>query len=281
MTAKKGGLGRGFDSLFEDNSINSKQTTELRLSEIEPNRDQPRKDFDENALQELAESISQHGLIQPIMVRPLDNGSYQIIAGERRWRASRIAGLNKVPVIIRDMSDNEVMEIALIENLQREDLNPFEEALGYKTLIETYKMTQEQVADAVGKSRPAITNALRLLGLTEDESNALRNKEISSGHARALLSFEDEELRKTAFGMAKSGASVRELESLSRTSKKHTPTKRPRIKNVTYTEVEASLANEIGRKVKITGNGERGILQIEFFSNDDLFDIAKKLAGEK
>lgn len=281
MSVKKGGLGKGIESLFEDNFIDTKQVSELRISEIEPNREQPRKDFDQQALQELSDSISQHGLIQPIVVRPMNNGTYQIIAGERRWRASRMAGLEKVPVVIREMDDTTATEIALIENLQREDLNPVEEAIGYKTLIDNYNMTQEQVAEIIGKSRPAITNALRLLGLNKKESDALRNKEISSGHARALLSFKDEKLREEAFKLAKSGASVREIEDLSRSSKSSTAARRPRVKNVTYIEVEESLSSEIGRKVRVSGNGKTGVIHVEFFDNEDLFDIAKKLAGEK
>ena len=281
MAVKKGGLGSGLDSLFADNSVETKQAVELRLSQIVPNRDQPRKVFDETALRELSDSIKLHGLIQPLLVRPMDDGSYQIVAGERRWRASRLAGIEKVPVVIKELSDSEVCELALIENLQREDLNPIEEAEGYKTLMESYSLTQEQVAERVGKSRPAIANSLRLLALTKAEREALQNGEITAGHARALLSIPDKELRKEAFELAKTGASVREIE---RISKQQTPgivMKRPKIKNKTYVETETALAEQIGRKVKITGNGKTGTLKIEFFSDEDLFDIAKKLAGEK
>ncbi len=280
MAVKKGGLGRGFDSLFTENAVDTKQAVELRLSQIVPNRDQPRKVFDEDALRELSESIAQHGLIQPLLVRPTDNGSYQIVAGERRWRASRMAGLEKVPVVIKELSDSEVMELALIENLQREDLNPIEEAEGYKRLMDVCSLTQEQVAARVGKSRPAIANALRLLALKPAEAEALQNGEITSGHARALLAIPDDELRAEAFKMAKSGATVREIEKLS----KHQPgivMKKPKVRNKTYVETEAALAEQIGRKVKITGNGSSGTLQIEFFSEDDLFDIARRLAGDK
>lgn len=282
MAVKRGGLkeGRGFESLFEDNAAPEKQATELRLSQIVPNRDQPRKSFDEQALAELSDSIRKHGLIQPLLVRPMDDGSYQIVAGERRWRASRMAGLDKVPVVIREMNDNETMEIALIENLQREDLNPIEEALGYKTLMETFGMTQEQVASRVGKSRPAVANALRLLALNENELKALENGEISSGHARTLLSLPLGEIRDQALELAKGGASVRELENISKLQKPGIVMKRPRIKHKAYIETEAALAEQIGRKVKITGNGKTGILQIEFFSDEDLFDLAQKIAGE-
>ncbi len=281
MVAKKGGLGRGFDSLFSENAVENKPNAELRLSQIVPNRDQPRKVFDDAALRELSDSISKHGLIQPILVRPLDDGSYQIVAGERRWRASRLAGLEKVPVVIKEMSDNETMELALIENLQREDLNPIEEAQGYKALMDTYALTQEEVASKVGKSRPAVANALRLLNLTPEESKALENGEISSGHARALLAIPDKALRAEALNLAKQGASVRELERISKQQTPGITMKKPKIRNKTYVETETALAEQIGRKVKITGNGKSGMLQIEFFSDDDLFDIAKKLAGEK
>lgn len=281
MAAKKGGLGRGMDSLFVENTVETKQAVELRLSQIVPNRDQPRKVFDDAALRELAESIKQHGLIQPLLVRPMSDGSYQIVAGERRWRASRLAGLERVPVVIKEMPDSEVMELALIENLQREDLNPIEEAEGYKTLMDTYSLTQEQVADRVGKSRSAVANALRLIGLYDAEKEALQNGEITAGHARALMSIPDKELRRQALELAKSGASVRQIERISKQQTAGITMKKPRIKNKTYVETEAALAEQIGRKVKISGNGKSGVLQIEFFGDDDLFDLAKKIAGEK
>lgn len=281
MAAKKGGLGRGMDSLFVENTVETKQAVELRLSQIVPNRDQPRKIFDDSALRELAESIKQHGLIQPLLVRPMSDGSYQIVAGERRWRASRLAGLERVPVVIKEMPDSEVMELALIENLQREDLNPIEEAEGYKTLMDTYSLTQEQVADRVGKSRSAVANALRLIGLYDAEKEALQNGEITAGHARALMSIPDKELRRQALELAKSGASVRQIERISKQQTAGITMKKPRIKNKTYVETEAALAEQIGRKVKISGNGKSGVLQIEFFGDDDLFDLAKKIAGEK
>lgn len=281
MAVKKGGLGRGMDSLFVENTVETKQAVELRLSQIVPNRDQPRKIFDDAALRELAESIKQHGLIQPLLVRPMSDGSYQIVAGERRWRASRLAGLERVPVVIKEMPDSEVMELALIENLQREDLNPIEEAEGYKTLMDTYSLTQEQVADRVGKSRSAVANALRLIGLYDAEKEALQNGEITAGHARALMSIPDKELRRQALELAKSGASVRQIERISKQQTAGITMKKPRIKNKTYVETEAALAEQIGRKVKISGNGKSGVLQIEFFGDDDLFDLAKKIAGEK
>ncbi len=274
MAKKTGGLGQGLDALFYDNVDLGHKDAELRLSEIEPNRDQPRKDFDEAALSELADSIRQHGLIQPILVRPLDSGRYQIVAGERRWRASRLAGLERVPVIIKDLTDAETAEIALIENLQREDLNPVEEAKGYKSLIDKFGLTQDEVAGKVNKSRPAVTNALRLLNLTDAELDALSQGKISSGHARALLALEGE-TRKLGLKMALEGATVRELERLGKDGSK--PQKKQKEKPKLYKEVEISIANELGRRVSVSGNGKNGILHIEFFSDDDLCAIAKLL----
>ena len=281
--AKKGGLGRGLDALFSENAGDEQAAVEVRLSEIEPNRDQPRKDFDEEALAELADSILKHGLIQPILVRPLSNGTYQIVAGERRWRASRLAGLTQVPVIIRELDDTAAMELALIENLQREDLNPVEEALGYKTLLEEYGMTQEKAAERVGKSRPAVANALRLLHLPSEELTMVRSGEITAGHGRALLSISDPEVYEKAVKMAKSGMSVREIERLSRAGKKtgrgETAPKKP--SETFYSEMELALKAELGRKVKITGSGKKGILEIEFYGKEDLADIAARLAGKE
>lgn len=280
MAIKKGGLGRGIDSLFEENAVDARQTSELRPSQIVPNRDQPRKDFDAEALKELSDSIKEHGLIQPLLVRPLDDGSYQIVAGERRWRASRMAGLEKIPVVIKDLSDDETMQLALIENLQREDLNPVEEALGYKKLMDTLGLTQEQAAAKVGKSRPAVANALRLLALDSDETEALKNGEISSGHARALLSLPKGELRHQALELAKSGASVRDIEGIAKQQKPGISVKKPKVKNKIYVETEAALSSQTGRRVKISGNGKTGVIQIEFFGDDDLFYIASRLAGD-
>ena len=280
MAIKKGGLGRGIDSLFEENAVDARQTSELRPSQIVPNRDQPRKDFDAEALKDLSDSIKEHGLIQPLLVRPLDDGSYQIVAGERRWRASRMAGLEKIPVVIKELSDDETMQLALIENLQREDLNPVEEALGYKKLMDTLGLTQEQAAAKVGKSRPAVANALRLLALDSDETEALKNGEISSGHARALLSLPKGELRHQALELAKSGASVRDIEGIAKQQKPGISVKKPKVKNKIYVETEAALSSQTGRRVKISGNGKTGVIQIEFFGDDDLFYIASRLAGD-
>lgn len=194
MSKKFGGLGKGLDTIFAENETeDSNSSVMLKISEIEPNRSQPRKDFDENSLSDLAQSISQHGLLQPLLVRPLPIGGYQIVAGERRYRACRMAGLTEVPVTIRELSDTETMELALIENLQREDLSPIEEALGYKALIDEHGFSQEEVATSVGKSRPAIANSLRILKLPDSVLEYVKQDKISAGHARALLMLDNEE----------------------------------------------------------------------------------------
>ena len=271
------GLGRGLDSLFD---INTEDTgvTEVMLSEIEPNRDQPRKDFDEAALNELAESIKKHGLLQPILVRSKATGGYEIIAGERRWRACRIAELKTVPVVIREMGEREVMEVALIENLQREDLNPVEEALGYRSLMVSYNLTQEQVAEAMGKSRSAVANTLRLLELEPFETEQLKAGKITAGHARCLLSAaKGSLLRANMLKAAQAGASVRELEAMLKAAKPRD--KKPSgVKPAFYTEVELAIKNELGRTVKITPKGRgKGMLTIEFYSDEELKDFAKRL----
>ena len=279
MAAKKGGLNRGLDSLFDENAVDAGGAVTVNINDIEPNRDQPRKDFDEQALSELADSIAQHGLIQPIVVKPNINGTYSIIAGERRWRASRMAGLTEVPVIIKVEDEQTLMEIALIENLQREDLNAVEEALGYRSLIEGYGLTQDEVAKKMGKSRSAVTNALRLLNLNEAELEALRRGTISAGHARALLSCDDGELREKMLIAAADGASVRELERMAPKKPKSDKKTEIKPKSTFYSEVELSLKNELGRKVNITSKGKgKGTITIEFFSDEELSDFARRLA---
>lgn len=282
MAPKKGGLGRGLESLFNENATDTDGAVRLNINDIEPNRGQPRKDFDETALSELADSIAQHGLIQPIVVKPTAQGRYSIIAGERRWRACRMAGLNEVPVIIKDADDQTLMEIALIENLQREDLNAVEEALGYRSLIDSFGLTQDEVAKKMGKSRSAVTNALRLLALNDVELEALRRGTITAGHARALLSCDDEEARAKMLLAAADGASVRELERLAAAAKKKPAGKKTETKKPTfYSEVELSLKDSLHRRVKITpaGNG-KGTITLEFFNDAELSEFAKKLAGE-
>lgn len=280
MAAKKGGLGRGLDSLFSENATDDNIAIELRLSEIEPNKDQPRVHFDEEALQELADSIEKHGLLQPLVVRPQLGGTYQIVAGERRWRACRMVGLTNVPVIVKELDDKQTMEIALIENLQRRDLNPVEEANGYSKLLKEFKLTQDEVAERVGKSRTAITNALRLLNLPDDMLNALAEGKISAGHARTLLAFEDAAAQQSAFIAALSGASVRQLEAMAKASKKTKKTEPIKVDSF-YREVELSLKNETHRKVVIkpTKNG-RGTITLEFYDNDELTELANKIVSK-
>ncbi len=280
MAVKKGGLGRGLDSLFNENAADSGSVVSVRLTDIEPNRTQPRKNFDEDALNELAESIKKHGLIQPIVVRPEANGSYRIIAGERRWRACRMAGLNEVPVAIKEIDDRQLCEMALIENLQREDLNPVEEAKGYKALMDTYGLTQAEVSESVGKSRSAIANTLRLLNLNETELEALENGKITAGHARVLISLEDSDLRLHLFNLALSGVSVRFLEGVA--AKKPKAPKKENKKDTFFSEAEISLKTELGRRVKITQKGKNsGTLTLEFFSREELSDFAKRLTEGK
>lgn len=282
MSALKKGLGRGLEGLFDENAVDNAGAVEVRLSEIEPNRNQPRKDFDEEALMSLADSIAEHGLIQPIVVRPTVSGRYEIVAGERRWRASRMAGLSAVPVIIREMDDKEYFETALIENLQREDLNPIEEAKGYKTLIDNYSLTQEQVAKSVGKARVTVTNALRLLNLNDKEQSALLEGKITAGHARALLSVtENRELRAGMLAAAISGASVRELEKMAK-APINTPKKLLAKKDTFYDEVAISLRKTLHRKVNIKPKeGGKGTITFEFYSKEELADFARKLANSE
>lgn len=281
MSAKKNSLGRGLDALFADNSVeeSSSVPVKLKITEIEPNREQPRKIFDENALSELADSIAKHGVIQPLLVRPLANGTYQLVAGERRWRAARIAGITQVPVVIKELSDEEAMELAMIENLQREDLNPLEEALGYKAMMTSLGITQDEAAEKVGKSRPAVANSLRLLNLPEEILTMLENRQISAGHARALLSFEtQEEMLEAAKLVIRKGISVRELERLAKQAKKSKEGKPEKLKKrkIFYEEVELALGENLGRKVKVkeTAKGT-GTLEIEFFNDDDLSKLSK------
>lgn len=281
MAKKLGGLGRGLDSLFADNSVEeiNPSVNKLRIMEIEPNHDQPRKDFDEKSLSELAESIEQHGVLQPLVVRPLANGSYQLVAGERRWRAARIAGLAEVPVVIKELTDEEVIEIAMIENLQREDLNPLEEALGYRYMMDELNITQEQAAEKVGKSRPAVANALRLLKLPNEIQDMVKNNLISPGHARALLGFDSEDMIvQTAKMIIKEDLSVREVENLVKKSKKIPKVTKQQKRDKFFSEVEIALVENLGRKVKIKeAKQDAGVLEIEFFDKDDLEGLAMKL----
>ena len=280
MALKKGGLGKGLDALFGENAIDHNDLITVKLLDIEPNKTQPRKAFDEEALTELAQSIKEHGLLQPIIVKPMLNGTYKIIAGERRWRASRLAGLEFVPVLIKDRGEQEIMEVALIENLQRQDLNPVEEALGYKTLIDTYGVTQDEVARRVGKSRTAVTNALRLLSLELNELDMLKDGQITSGHARALFSAGDDFLlREQLLELAANGSSVRELEKQLKIGKGRRQRENTgHLDTNFYAEVELSLKEALHRKVKVTKLGEdHGMLSIEFYGDEELRDIAARL----
>lgn len=282
MAVRKGGLGKGLEALFVDNTTENLAPTTLKISEIEPNKDQPRKDFDEGALGELADSIREHGVLQPLLVRPLVNGRYQIIAGERRWRASRMVGLTQLPVVIREMSDTQAMEVALIENLQREDLNAIEEALGYKALIEQYGYTQEQVAQRVGKSRPTVANALRMLSLPPAVEELVRQGKISSGHGRALLSLgSPQEMVEVADRVLRQGLSVREVEKLGQHHPKTPVKKAEEVERESYyREMELALREELARKVTIEGvkGRKKGVLSIEFYSREELNDIVERLA---
>ena len=280
MANKQSGLGKGLKALMlENSSDNMTSENKLPINEIVPNKDQPRKTFDQGALQELADSISQHGVLQPLLVRPLPEGGYQLVAGERRWRASKMAGLKEVPVVIKELSDVETMEIAIIENLQREDLNPIEEAEGLQALIDRCGFTQEDVAVSVGKSRSAIANSLRLLKLPQEVRDMTRNGEITAGHARALLAFDNEAMiYEAAQNIIKNSLSVREVERLVKMTEKPSKTRTSsRRRDSFYDEVELSLTEVLGRKVKVYNGRGKGTLEIEFYSAEDLKEIANKL----
>lgn len=275
--AKKG-LGKGLDALFLDNTaeVSSAERLEVKLSLIEPNKGQPRKDFDEEAIINLSDSIREHGLLQPILVKPLENGNYRIIAGERRYRACRMAGLDTIPVIIKEISDKEVMELALIENLQRENLNPVEEALGYKELMESYDLTQDEVSKSVNKSRSAVANMLRLLNLPDEIIKMLKDSKLTAGHARAIVAVEDEKRQLEIARLAvKKELSVREVEKLCREQKDKEQIKKP-LRDSFYDEVELSLKDELKRKVKVSANKKgQGTVSITFYSKEDLQELMK------
>lgn len=280
MAVKKSGLGKGFDSLFLDNSsdaLSEGGSVMLPIGEIEPDRGQPRTKFTEEALMELEASIREFGVLQPLLVRPMSDGSYRIVAGERRWRAARRAGLNEVPVIIKSLTDAEAAAIALIENLQREDLNPIEEAAGIKKLIEEYGYTQEEAAEKLSKSRPAITNALRLLSLPKDVSKMLEEGKISTGHARALLGLDDEQtISDIANEIVEKQLSVRQTEQLVKALKKPKKEASPKkARDKFYDEVELALSGVLARKVVVSNSGKGGKLEIEFFDEEDLQKLAK------
>lgn len=279
----KGGLGGGLDSLFEENSTEVQVKKTVRLSEIEPNRSQPRKNFDEASIAALADSIREHGMLQPVLVRPMPAGGYQIVAGERRWRAARMLGMDEVPVVVRDLSDIEAAQIALIENLQRENLNPIEEALGFRRLQDDFDMKQEDIAKTVGRSRSAVANAIRLLRLPDEVQALLVDGCISAGHARALLSFSDEEQMIAAANKAAAGLlTVRQLEKKAAELDKaeEEALSSPRM-HAFYGEVEQSLHDRLGRKVKVQYKKNRGTLTLEFYNDDDLRELAHLLSPEE
>ncbi len=282
MARAKGGLGNGLGALFEENATELQSTQTLRLSELEQNRTQPRKKFDDEAITELAKSIQQHGMLQPILVRPNGEGRYQIVAGERRWRAAKRIGLTEVPVIIRTLNDREVYQIALIENLQRENLNPIEEAVGYQTLMQDYGMTQEDVAKIVGRSRSAVANALRLLNLPTPVQDYLENGSITVGHAKALAAIKDETLLLECARRAAEGRiTVREIEQVAQ--KQNQPPALPPQRTadqIFYEEMEIQLGDMLGRKVQVQAKKKTGTLTLEFYNREDLQALCEKLTNQ-
>ena len=283
--ASNKGLGKGLGALLGDFSEESMETSayrELPIYKVEPNPDQPRHDFDEEELQALSDSIAVHGVIQPLTVRELPSGYYQIIAGERRWRAARMAGLSDVPVVVIEADDKKAMELALIENLQRQDLNPVEEALGYQALIDEYGLTQEEAANRVGKSRPAVANSLRLLGLCPEVLEKLKRGELTAGHARAILSLKSEKKQmEAAQKIIALALSVRQAETLCKNMLKEPVKEKEEIFAVDYVaECEKSLSKHLGRGVKIVNGKRKGRFELEFYGQDDrqnLLDALMKL----
>ncbi len=280
---KKSGLGSGLDALFRDDETPKRGDAEttLPIAKVEPRSDQPRRSFDDAALEELTESVRQYGLIQPITVRPIDNGYYQIIAGERRWRAARAAGLREVPVRILEADDRRAMELALVENLQREDLNPIEEAKGYQTLMQEYGLTQEETAAAVGKSRPTVANALRLLGLNDATLALVEAGTLSAGHARALLPIRDAAVQQEAAqAVVDKRLSVRQTEALAaRLAKAPAPAApAPAAVSVDYVrEVERELESALGRKVHLVDGRKKGRIELEFYGPEDREKLIENL----
>ena len=284
MAKKKAelGLGRGLNALLGDPVLQNQGegSVSLPISQVEPGLNQPRKRFDPEALAELADSIREHGIIQPLTVRRLSSGYYQIIAGERRWRAAKQAGLDEVPAVIIEADDRKVMEIGLIENLQREDLNPAEEARGYQVLMNEYGMTQDHVAQRMGKSRPAVTNALRLLNLPEDLMALVEEGKLSAGHARALLGAPTPALqRQAAKAVLDKGLSVRQTEALVKALQKE---KKPKVRSedmlaIYLADLEKNLGSQLGRKVHIQHRGKKGKLELEYYSEDDLETLLRLL----
>ena len=291
--AKKG-LGRGLDALFGDTSaediVEPKQKKEsddyvksLKIMDIEPNRQQPRREFDEDGLEELSLSIKEHGVITPIIVKKADNGFYTIVAGERRWRAAKRAGLKTIPAVVRELTDMETQEIALIENLQRQDLNPIEEALGYKKLMEEFSLTQEDIAQKMSKSRSSVANSLRLLTLSDEALSLLKEGSISVGHAKVILSLDSKKQTDIAKKIVKEDLSVRATEELVKEKpvKKKKPTVQDLNLRLAFDEIEKSVSSSLGANVKIKNKGNKGTVQIEYYSSEELERIVKILSESK
>lgn len=278
--AKKG-LGKGLGTLFSEeiDEINENGIIEVKISQVEPNKNQPRKSFDRDKLEALADSIKEHGIIQPIIVTKTEDGRYTIVAGERRWRASKLAGLKTIPIVVKEYTDQTVAEISLIENLQREDLNPIEEALGYKELSDTYGLTQDNISKKIGKSRSAIANAMRLLLLEEEIQQKLISGEISEGHARAVLSLEGFEVRNFLVNqIIENSLNVRQAEVLAKQLQKGRPEKKKRLPNAYSIElkrIQEILAQSLGTKVTISNGVRKGKIEIEYYGNDDLERLIK------
>lgn len=291
MAEKKKGLGKGLGALFTDTGSDiisdidsvdgsNEKVVVLPISDIEPNKNQPRKDFDADKLAALAASVEEHGVVSPILVTPTANGTYRIVAGERRWRASKLARLRKIPCIIRDFAEKEVMELALVENLQREDLNPIEEAEGYRSLMETFSLTQEEVAKRVGKSRSAVANALRLNNLCPEVKDMLKRDLLTNGHARALLTLDTDNQKLLAQKIVDEGLNVRQTEALAASvGNKKTVAKKtvnPLMQKY-YKDLENTLSSRFGTKVKISEGSKKGKIEIEYYSKDDLERILFEL----
>lgn len=278
--AKRGGLGRGLDVLFQDTGSGGSEenAATLPLSDIEPDKEQPRKKFDDEALNELASSIAEHGVLQPIVVRPSPTGGYIIVAGERRWRAARLAGLVEIPAVIREITDAQAMEIALIENLQREDLDPVEEAMGYRQLMERCGYTQEAAASRLSKSRSAVANSLRLLNLPQIVLALLRTGQLSAGHAKAILSLpeaSDQEAAATA--IIRDGLNVRQAEALCKKMMKEPRARKEKARPPLPCEVELSLREALGTEIRVQYKDGKGSLQVSFYSDDQLRAFANLL----
>ena len=288
MAKKTGGLGRGFYDIYDDNNFEKGSNQTIRISDIEPRRDQPRKNFDREALEALADSIANYGVLQPIIVKENEGaeGTYEIIAGERRWRASKMAGLTEIPAIVFDGDELKAAQVALIENIQREDLNPVEEAFGYGALIERYGLTQEQVAKQVGKSRSAVANMLRLLDLPDEVLEMLKSGELSAGHARALLALDDDDsIIELANRVVARGMSVREVENavkrIREKAEEDDEPKMPSQVKIHMRELEKRAMSSLGRKVRISRSSKKKVVELTYDNDDDLEALLISLCGNK